>query len=233
MDVKELIKGLPKKIDSTLLKPNATTKDIEHLCNEAVLYQFGAVCIRPWDVRYVSKLLKDTGVKVCTVVGFPWGIQTIENKITETNEAIFNGAREIDMVINRGYLKEQNYDMLKREIHDIVVNAKSLMHTNRDVVVKAILEACELTDDEIIKACEIARDAGADYVKTSTGAYKGATAKAVKLMYKTVPNMGIKAAGGIKTFEDALRMLKAGATRIGTSSGVKILKGYHEFLNNQ
>lgn len=218
-------------IDHTLLKPNATKKDVELLCEEAVLYHFGAVCIRPCDVDYASRILKETDVKTCTVVGFPWGIQTIENKVDEACQAIRHGASEIDMVINRSYLKEKDYKKLLKEISDVVRLSKSLAHNTyfkNEFIVKTILETCELTDDEIVQACLIAEKAGADFVKTSTGLYKGATVKAVKLMHETVPNLGVKASGGIKSWDKAYKMIKAGATRIGTSSGVKILLEYQK-----
>ncbi len=211
-------------IDSTLLKPNATKKDIEFLCEEAVLHSFGAVCIRPCDVEYAAKLLKGSNVKVCTVVGFPWGIQTIETKVNETHEVIYHGATEVDMVLNRSYLKDKNDKMLLKEMRYVVLNAQNSYAD--DVIVKVILETCELTDDEIVKACLKAEKAGANYVKTSTGLYKGATVEAVSLMHKTVPNLGVKAAGGIKTWEEAKKLIEAGATRLGTSSGVNILSGF-------
>jgi len=211
-------------IDSTLLKPNATKKDVEFLCEEAVLHGFGAVCVRPCDVKYVSELLEDTGVKVCTVVGFPWGIQTIESKISETHEVICNGATEIDMVINRSYIKDKNHKMLLKEMNNLVIHAKKSYE--QDIITKVILETCELTDKEIIKACLTAEKAGVDYVKTSTGLYAGATVEAVGLMHKTVPKLGVKASGSIKTWEDAKKLIEAGANRIGTSSGVKILSEY-------
>lgn len=219
-------------IDSTLLKPNATKKDVEFLCEEAVLYNFGAVCIRPCNVEYVSKLLEDSKVEVCTVVGFPWGIQSTESKADEACRLVYDGASEIDMVINRSYLKDKDYESLKNDISRVVMYSKSAMYTSQmfkkhDVKVKAILETCELTDDEIVQACLTAEKAGVDYVKTSTGLYAGATVEAVSLMHKTVPNLGVKAAGGIKTWEDAKKLIEAGATRLGTSSGVKILS---EFL---
>jgi deoxyribose-phosphate aldolase len=212
-------------IDSTLLKPNATKKDIEFLCEEAVLYDFGAVCIRPCDVEYAANLLKDSKVNVCTVIGFPWGIQTIESKVSETHEVIYHGAREVDMVLNRSYLKDKNDKMLLKEMKYVVLNAQNSYAD--DVIVKVILETCELTDEEIVKACLKAEKAGANYVKTSTGLYAGATVEAVSLMHKTVPKLGVKAAGGIKTWEDAKKLIDAGATRLGTSSGMKILS---EFL---
>lgn len=207
-------------IDSTLLKPNAVKKDVELLCEQAVLHSFGAVCIRPCDVSYASQILKGTSVKVCTVVGFPWGIQSLETKVREACEAVRKGAVEIDMVINRSYLKEKNDMALKEEILSVVRSVYL------DACIKTILETCELTDEEIVKACLIAEESGVNYVKTSTGLYKGATVKAVKLMHKTVPNLGVKAAGGIKDWKKAYKMIDAGANRIGTSSGVKILSEY-------
>lgn len=224
-------KDLASMIDHTLLKPNAILKDIDQLCEESITYNFGAVCIRPCDTRYVSEQLKDTGIKVCTVIGFPWGIQTIANKVDEACQAIHDGAAEIDMVINRSYLKGKDYKKLLKEISDVVGFSKPLAHNiqhNDKFIVKTILEICELTDDEIVQACLLAEEAGADFVKTSTGLYKGATVKAVKLMHKTVPNLGVKAAGGIKSWDKAYKMIKAGATRIGTSSGIKILSEYQK-----
>lgn len=217
-------------IDHTLLNPDATTNDVERLCEEAVLHGFGAVCIRPNDVSRVSQLLHNTGVKVCTVIGFPWGIQTRKAKIEEAYEAIHNGAAEIDVVLNRSYIKDKYHVILKRELSEIIANAKLSIPSQDDVLVKIILETCKLTDDEIVKACLISEEAGADYVKTSTGLYGGATLKDVKLMHKTVPNLGVKASGGIKDWNKAYKMINAGATRIGTSSGVKILEGYLKSL---
>lgn len=207
-------------IDHTLLKPNATTKDVDHLLEEAVMYHFGTVCIRPCDLRYVHHNLEGTGVKTCTVLGFPWGIQSIENKVKEAYAAVRDGADELDIVINRGYLKGGRHDLSKKELNDIVIRV------NENIIIKAILETCELTEEEIKTACKIAEESGVDYVKTSTGLYEGATVKAVKLMHKTVPNLGVKASGGIKDWETAYKMIKAGATRIGTSSSVKILSEY-------
>lgn len=207
-------------IDHTLLKPNAMTKDVDHLLEEAVMHHFGTVCIRPCDLRYVHHNLEGTGVKTCTVLGFPWGIQSIENKVKEAYAAVRDGADELDIVINRGYLKGGRHDLSKKELNDIVIRV------NENIVIKAILETCELTEEEIKTACKIAEESGVDYVKTSTGLYKGATVKAVKLMHKTVPNLGVKASGGIKDWETAYKMIKAGATRIGTSSSVKILLEY-------
>ena len=219
-------------IDHTLLKPNATIEDVERLCEEAVMYHFGAVCIRPCDVRHVAKILGPE-TNICTVVGFPWGIQSVESKVYEAQQAIYDGANEIDMVINRLYAKgryAEEYSKLVREIRDVVTNCKTSIYAKEEVIVKTILETCELTDDEIVQACFAAKDAGADYVKTSTGLYKGATVKAVKLMHKTVPELGVKASGGIRDLDKAYKMIKAGATRLGTSSGVKIISEYMNLL---
>ena len=214
-------------IDSTLLKPNATQKDVEHLCEEAVMYNFGAVCVRPCDVRYVSNLLSATDVNVCTVIGFPWGIQTIANKIHEASEAFSNGVTEFDIVLNRSYIKDENYSLLYDELSTI---KKLVSSGSKDMIVKAILETCDLTDKEIVDSCITADKAGIDFVKTSTGLYKGALVKTVKLMHKTVPNLGVKASGGIKDWSKTYKLIKAGANRIGTSSGVDILKGYNEYI---
>lgn len=219
-------KQLLAMIESTLLKPNATIDEIGLLCEEAMMYHFGAACVRPFDVKYVTNVLKGSDVDVCTVIGFPWGIQTIDSKVFEAQQAIYDGATQIDMVINRSYLQEKDYGLLEGEIKDVVDNSKSSIYAKEDIIVKTILETSELTDEEIIKACEIARSAGADFVKTSTGAYKGATVKAVRLMHKTVPELGVKASGGIRGWDQAYKLIKAGATRLGTSSGLPILDEY-------
>lgn len=220
-------------IDHTLLKPDATFEDVELLCEEAVMYHFGAVCIRPCDVRYVARTLQGSGVKVCTVVGFPWGIQSIDAKVHEAQQYIYDGADEIDMVMNRGYIKEDlvgGYNKLVKEIGNVVTNCKTSIYSANEVIVKVILETCMLVKDEIVQACLAAKAGGADFVKTSTGLYEGATVKAVKLMHKTVPELGVKAAGGIRDWDTAHKMIKAGATRLGTSSGVNIVAGYTDWL---
>ncbi|MBU4502640.1 MAG: deoxyribose-phosphate aldolase [Nanoarchaeota archaeon] len=216
-------------IDSTLLKPSAIPKDVELLCDEAVMIGFGAVCIRPDDVNYSSMLLHGTDVAVCTVVGFPWGIQKIKSKINEAYDAVCDGATEIDMVLNRAYLKSQDYSMLETEIKSVTNNAKNCVHAKDDVIVKVILETDKLTDDEIIEACKISEQAGADFVKTSTGAYGGATEHHVKLMKQSC-NLEVKASGGIRDWDDAYKMIMAGATRLGTSGGANILKTYHNAI---
>ncbi|HZK00747.1 MAG TPA: deoxyribose-phosphate aldolase [Tissierellaceae bacterium] len=207
-------------IDHTLLKPNSSKDEIEQLCNEAIKYQFAAVCVNPYYVSYCKKLLKNTDVKIATVVGFPLGASTKNTKVFETIDAINKGADEIDMVINIAALKDGAYQVVSDEIKDIVKAA------HKKVLVKVIIETCLLNDDEKKKACELALEAGADFVKTSTGfSTGGATVEDVKLMKSVVGDkMQVKASGGIRDLEAAKMMIEAGATRLGTSSGVKIVE---------
>ena len=211
---------LNKYIDHTLLKQDATVEQIDSLLSEAKEYDFASVCVNPFWVSYAHSGLQGTDVKVCTVVGFPLGATTSAVKAFETKEAILNGADEIDMVINVGALKSGNADLVESDIRAVV-------EASGDKLVKVIIEACLLTDDEKVLACQLAQKAGADYVKTSTGfSTGGATLPDVKLMCQTVgPDMGVKAAGGARSYADAVAFVEAGATRIGTSSGVAILKG--------
>ena len=211
---------LNKYIDHTLLKPDASQEQIETLIEEAKKYDFASVCVNPTWVNFAAQALKATDVKVCTVIGFPLGANTPELKAFETSDAIQNGANEIDMVINIGALKSRNFDLVERDIRAVVEAAKGTL-------VKVIIETCLLTDDEKVKACQIAQKAGADFVKTSTGfSTGGATVADVALMRKTVgPDMGVKASGGARSYEDALAFIKAGATRIGASSSVAIMEG--------
>lgn len=213
-------KKIASMIDHTLLKPEATSGDIERLCAEAVKYGFASVCINPCHVKKAQELLKCSSVKTCTVIGFPLGANTTEVKVFEAVKAVEDGADEVDMVINVGALKEKDYDYVYNDIKRLVdaVSNKAL--------VKVILETCLLTDEEKIKACEIAKRAGADFVKTSTGFNKGgATVHDVELMRKTVgQDMGVKASGGVRTYEAAVNMINAGATRIGASASVKIVE---------
>lgn len=211
---------LNKYIDHTLLKPDASQEQIETLIEEAKKYDFASVCVNPTWVSFAAQALKATDVKVCTVIGFPLGANTPELKAFETSDAIQNGANEIDMVMNIGALKSRNFDLVERDIRAVVEAAKGTL-------VKVIIETCLLTDDEKVKACQIAQKAGADFVKTSTGfSTGGATVEDVALMRKTVgPDMGVKASGGARSYEDALAFIKAGATRIGASSGVAIMEG--------
>jgi len=214
---------LERMIDSTNLRPDATTEDIKQLCRDAKKYNFASVCVNPCFVSLEADLLISVEVKVCCAIGFPLGAATPESKVFEAKDAVRNGADEIDMMINIGALKDKKYEIVKKEIKDIVdVVGK--------VVVKVIIETCYLTDEEKIKACEIAKEAGAHFVKTSTGfGPKGATVEDVALMRKTVgPNMGVKASGGIRTVDDAVKMVNAGANRIGTSNAVEIVEGIRQ-----
>jgi deoxyribose-phosphate aldolase len=206
-------------IDHTMLKPTATEEEIRKLCEEAIRYGFGAVCINPYYVSYVSKLLFNKNVKVCTVVGFPLGSSTCETKEFETEDAVENGADEIDMVINLGALKSGDYNSVKRDIKGVVKSSKNSL-------VKVIIETCYLNHNEKMKACELTVAAKADYVKTSTGfGISGAKVEDVRLMRTVVgEELGVKAAGGIGTYKEALKMIEAGASRIGASRGVNILK---------
>ena len=215
-------KNLARKIDHTLLKPEATTDDIKALCEEARKYDFASVCVNPGYVTLCSDLLKGTDVKVCTVIGFPLGSTTTETKKYEAEEAIANGAEEIDMVINVGRLKQRDYEYVFHDVNQVVLAAKS-----HKAICKVILETALLTDEEKIKACIICKQAGADFVKTSTGFSKGgATAGDVALMkYVVGSSVGVKASGGIRSREDAERMVASGADRIGASASVKIVLG--------
>lgn len=211
---------LNKYIDHTLLKQDATVEQIDRLLSEAKDYDFASVCVNPCWVAHAKSGLENTDVKVCTVVGFPLGATTSAVKAYETKEAIQNGADEIDMVINVGALKSGNAAVVESDIRAVV-------EASGDKLVKVIIEACLLTDEEKVLACQLAQKAGADFVKTSTGfSTGGATLPDVQLMRQIVgPDMGVKAAGGARSYADAVAFVEAGATRIGTSSGVAILKG--------
>lgn len=210
-----------KMIDHTLLKTDAQKKDLDKLLLEAKKYNFMSVCVSPIWVKYAAEQLKDTNVKVCTVIGFPQGATPTEVKVFETKNAIENGATEVDMVIPVGVLKDKDYIAVENDIRAVVEAAKSKALT------KVIIETCLLTDEEKIMACKLSKSAGADFVKTSTGfSTAGATVKDIRLMRETVgEQMGVKASGGVRSKEDADAMIKAGATRIGTSNGVKIVEG--------
>lgn len=212
--------NINKLIDHTALKPNTNKESILKLIAEAKTYDFASVCVNPCWVALAHQELKNTDVKVCTVIGFPLGANTTEVKVFETKDAIEKGAQEIDMVINIAMLKDKEYDYVENEIHQIVEAAKD------KAIVKVIIETCLLTDEEKIKACELSQKAGVDFVKTSTGfSTGGATVHDIALMRKTVgAEMGVKASGGVHTHEEALAMVEAGATRIGASAGVKLLK---------
>lgn len=211
-------KKLSKYIDHTQLAAKATSADITKLCEEAKEYDFASVCVNTCYVPLSAKLLKGSGVKVCCVVGFPLGAMSSEAKAFETKWAVENGAEEVDMVINVGKLKEKDYDYVLNDIK-AVVGAKG------NALVKVIIECCLLTDEEKVKVCQLCKEAGADFVKTSTGfSTGGAKVEDVALMRKTVgPDMGVKAAGGIHSYEEAMAMINAGATRIGASAGIAIV----------
>ncbi|MFC4076745.1 deoxyribose-phosphate aldolase [Salinithrix halophila] len=213
-------KELASKIDHTLLKPEATSDQIDSLCEEAAKYKFASVCINPWWVARAAEKLKGSGVIVCTVVGFPLGASTPETKAFETKDAIRNGAGEIDMVMNIGAFKSGDLDTVRRDIQAVVEAAA-------DVPVKVILETGLLSSDEIRVASERAKAAGAQFVKTSTGfGYGGATEEAVRLMRETVgPDMGVKASGGIRDRATGEKMINAGANRLGASASVAIVTG--------
>jgi len=210
-----------RMIDHTLLKAEATQEQIEKLCAEAKQFSFASVCVNPTWVKYSSELLQESDVLVCTVIGFPLGASTSAVKAFEVKDAIANGAKEVDMVINIGALKDKKYDVVQADISTVVEAAKG------SAIVKVIIEACLLTEEEKVKACELSVAAGADYVKTSTGfSTGGATAEDIALMRKTVgPELGVKASGGVRSLEDMKKMVEAGATRIGASSGVAIMNG--------
>lgn len=212
--------SIAKLIDHTLLKSSATRADILLLCQEAKKYGFCSVCVNPFWVSYAKENLHESDVKVCTVIGFPLGANTTEVKVFETQNAIANGADEIDMVINVGALKNKEYEFVLQDI-------KSVREACQGHILKVIIETSQLTDEEKVKACELIAQAKADFVKTSTGFVgSGATTQDVALLKKSIPtSMQVKASGGVRTKEDFQAMVDAGATRIGASSGVKIVEG--------
>ncbi len=212
---------LARYIDHTLLKPEATEQQVNALCDEAVRHRFCSVCVNSNWTEYCARKLQGTGVKVCSVVGFPLGAMDGRSKSFEARTAVSNGAHEIDMVMNVGSMKAKDLGTVREDMLAVRRACRA------GIVLKVIIESCLLTDEEKILACQIAKDIGADFVKTSTGFNKGgATVADITLMRRTVgPTMGVKAAGGIKSFEDAAAMIKAGATRLGTSSGVLLVSG--------
>jgi len=222
--------SVAKLIDHTLLKPDATPDQIAQLCYEARTYGFASVCVNPTHVKLCADLLKGTDVKVCTVIGFPLGASAPDVKAFETETALRDGATEIDMVINIGALKGRDFTLVARDIAGVV----RLAHA-AGALVKVIIETALLTEEEKITACLLAKEAGADYVKTSTGfSGGGATVADVALMRRVVgPEMGIKASGGVKDYADARSMMEAGATRIGASAGVKIVAGEREMASTR
>ena len=210
-----------KYFDHTILKADATEKEIINLCEEAKKYNFASVCVNPCYVKRCVEILKESDVDVCTVVGFPLGSMITESKLFETEQALKDNADEIDMVINLGKLKDKDYDYVKNEIN-------LLKKACGNKILKVIIETCLLTDEEKIKACELSKEAGADFVKTSTGMSKaGAKKEDIILMKNVVGNdLGVKASGGIKDLNSAKIMIDAGATRIGCSSTVNIMEDY-------
>lgn len=216
---------LAKMIDHTQIKPNATKDDIIKLCSEAKDFRFGCVCVNSAYVSLAAQLLKETNVKVCSTVGFPFGAVLSKVKTFEASKAVENGAREIDMVINIGALRSGDYETVKRDIEAVV----DVKHSRRNLIVKVIIETPYLTREEKVTACKLVKDAGADFVKTATGLVGGAAVEDVGLIREVVgQDMGVKAAGGIRTFQQALAMIEAGANRIGTSTGVALVEGLRE-----
>lgn len=212
-------KTLASYIDHTILKADAQQKDVEKLCKEAAEYSFASVCVNAAYVKLAASLLKGTEVKVCTVVGFPLGATLPQVKAFEAQEAIKDGAHEVDMVINVGALKSGNLDLVEKDIKAVAEACKD------KALLKVILETCLLTDAEKVTACQLSKKAGADYVKTSTGfSTGGATVEDISLMRRTVGSMmGVKASGAVRDLETALKMIEAGATRIGASASVNIV----------
>lgn len=215
-----MIANLNKYVDHTLLRADATEKQITALCKEAAAHHFMSVCVNPYWVKTAAQCLAGTDVKTCTVIGFPLGASVTGIKVAEVRQAIEDGAEEVDMVINIGELKNGNYQAVKADIQSVTGAATG------KALVKVIIETALLTDAEKIKACELAKEAGADFVKTSTGfSTGGATIADVALMRRTVGNeVGVKASGGIRSLEDALTLIEAGANRLGSSNGVVIME---------
>ena len=213
--------NLAKYIDHTLLKPESTREDILRVCEEAKHYNTASVCVNPFWIGFVAEQLKGTDIKPCCVIGFPLGATLPQVKAFETAEAIKDGAQEVDMVLNVGAARGGEWDTVFEDIKAVVDAAKG------KALVKVIIETCLLNDEQKVKACELAKESGADFVKTSTGfSTGGATVADVALMRKTVgPDMGVKASGGVRTKADAEAMIAAGASRIGASSSKKIIEG--------
>ena len=212
-------KELAKYIDHTLLKPDASASQIKKICDEAKTYHFASVCVNSCWIPFVAAELAGTEIAPCSVIGFPLGAMLTSSKAAEAKDAVAAGAKEIDMVINVGFVKSGDWESVKADI--AAVNA-----AKGAAKLKVIIETCLLTDEEKIKACEVSKEAGADFVKTSTGfSTGGATVEDVALMRKTVgTEMGVKASGGVRTLEDALTMIEAGASRLGASAGVQIIE---------
>lgn len=214
-------RDIAKMLDHSTLQPFLTEKDIRHGCEVAIKYGTATVCARPQDMEIVVPMLNGTGVLPCTVIGFPHGAHTMEIKAMEAARALEDGCRELDMVINIGRMLGGDYDYVEREIKALA----ELCH-DQEAILKVIIETCYLSDEQKVKACQLSESAGADFVKTSTGfSTHGATEADVKLMRDTVgADMGVKAAGGIRTYADAMKMIAAGANRLGASAGIAIMK---------
>ena len=214
-------KRLAKMIDHTILKPDATKEEVIKICEEAKRYSFASVCINPSRIKLAKDILDGSEVKICTVIGFPLGATSTESKRFETEQAIKDVATEVDMVINIGSLKDKDYDYVYNDIKAVVEVAKNKALT------KVIIETCLLNDDEKVMACNLAKKAGADFVKTSTGfSTKGATVEDIKLMRETVgKSIGVKASGGVRTYDQAMEMINNGANRIGASASIAIING--------
>ncbi|QSH42213.1 deoxyribose-phosphate aldolase [Lentisphaerota bacterium ZTH] len=215
------IEKLAKYIDHTVLKPTAVYEDVKQLCSEAAEYKFASVCVNPCFIELCAEMLKESGVKVCTVIGFPLGANTAEIKAAEAAQAVQLGAEEVDMVINIDAAKSGDWERVEADIRAVVEAVPA------GICVKVILETCYLDKDEIIRACKAAQAAGACFVKTSTGfGTGGATVEDVKLMSETVGDrMKVKASGGVRSYKDAVAMIEVGADRLGTSAGIAIIKG--------
>lgn len=218
-------KILAKTIDHTLLKPEATVEQVQKLCGEAVDYGFASVCVNPGFVETAARELAGAGVRVCTVIGFPLGANTYKTKQFEAKEAVASGAEEVDMVVNIGALRAGDFPTVRQDISAVVAAAR---RENPWVLVKVILETCLLTNEQKRMACLLAREAEADFVKTSTGfSAAGATVEDVRLLKKLVGDvMQVKASGGIRDWETARQMLEAGADRLGASAGIEIIRGF-------
>lgn len=217
---------LAKTIDHSLLRPTITNQDLKEGCKLADKYHTATVCVKPYHVRGACELLASSDVKVSTVIGFPQGGHLPKIKALEVEQAIADGAEELDMVINIGALKSKNFDFVRKDIKTVV----NIAREHKDILIKVILENCYLTDEEKVTACKLVEEAGADYVKTSTGfGVGGATVHDIELMYKTVgPRLGVKAAGGVRSLEAALDVIRAGATRIGATAIEKIMESWIE-----
>lgn len=215
------MKDMAQYIDHTILNADATEAELAKICQEAAEYNFKTVCIQPYWIPFVKEELSGTEVGITTVIGFPLGANATETKVFEAKQALKDGATEVDMVINIGALKSEDYDTVLKDIKAVVDAVAG------DAIVKVIIETALLTKEEKIKASELSKKAGADFVKTSTGfSTGGATVEDIKLMRATVgPDLGVKASGGVRSYEDAVAMIEAGATRIGASSGISIVKG--------